>query len=164
MQPAFALLPLSISSTPDIIELIKAWFSILKFLKTKPPQSIKQNGDGQNIILQNCDGDIKIVNGNVYNTFIMSDIGKTTEPLQAPIRRGATGLEIRSKHNLVEKYTLEEIQNFVTIRPTSEILRSEVEVILGVVSPVFEGGGIWKFRYGSALINAKLNDEISLVE
>jgi hypothetical protein len=158
LQPAFAMLPsLSLGAT-SVIDLIKSWFDILKFLKGRPPSKIIQKGDGQNLIIQNEKGDNYTVNGNVYNTFIMADIGHLANPYQIPFKSGAKNLKLRQSNRVIGEYTADDVSNFASIRPQSEAVISEIDAILSVVSPVFEGDGVWKFRYGSSILTAKIID------
>jgi hypothetical protein len=46
----------------------------------------------------------------------------------------------------------------VPIQPESEILSHTIEIVISVISPVFEGEGIWRFKYGGTSISAKILD------
>jgi len=159
MQPAFALLPSASLGITTIAEMVKAWLSLLKHLGQKPPVAINQYGDGQNVIIENATGDTQIVNGNIYNTFIMGNIGYYASAFQAPMNFGATGMKLKSRGKVIAEYSRNDVEQFVKIQPESDIVTSKIEAILSVVSPVLEGEGIWKFKYGGATIPAKISDD-----
>jgi hypothetical protein len=158
LQPAFAMLPSISLGISSPIELIKNWLEILKFLGQKPPKSIQKSTTGQNVIVENAIGDTMIVNGNVINTFIIGDIGRPANAFQAPLRAGATGLKLKSNGKVFAEYSKRDIEQFVPIQPESEILSHTIEIVISVISPVFEGEGIWRFKYGGTSISAKILD------
>lgn len=163
LQPAFALLPTASLGISTIAEMVKAWLSLLKFLEQKPPKSINQNGDGQNVIIENTKGETQVVNGNIYNTFVMGNIGHYASAFQEPLKVGANGMQLKSGGKIIAEYSQKDVETFVSIQPESEILTSKIEAILSVISPVFEGQGIWRFKYGGSTIPATVADDQFLV-
>jgi hypothetical protein len=143
----------------DVATLIKAWLDLLKFLKGQPPQKVQNIDNGSGLQIENINGQTTIVNGNIYNTFIMNGIGGDAEKLEIPVRRGAKKLELKHRGRKIGSYDAADLSNFKAIKPKDKPLESEVEAILEVVSPVLEGEGMWRFKYGRMSITAKLADE-----
>jgi hypothetical protein len=81
LQPAFAMFPSLSFGIKDIPELIKAWLDLLKFLKGKPPQNVQTVETGNAVQLKNVDGNVTIINGNVYNSFTLNNVGADASKL-----------------------------------------------------------------------------------
>ncbi|QOZ53500.1 hypothetical protein XH90_20585 [Bradyrhizobium sp. CCBAU 53338] len=97
-MPALAL------GIKDIHSLIKAWFDLMKFLRGQPPQRVQNVSNGNALSIENASGQTQVFNGNVYNTFIIGDIGSDAEKLELPIRRGATKLELKQGRKKITTY------------------------------------------------------------
>ncbi|MDR6304742.1 hypothetical protein GGQ85_002455 [Nitrobacter vulgaris] len=158
-QTAFAALPALSFGIKDVTGLIKAWLDLLKFLKGQPPQKVQNVTNGNALQIENVTGQSTIINGNVYNTFILNGIGGDAEKLELPIRHGAKKLELKQGRRKIGSYDAADLSNFRAIKPKDKPLESEIEVILEVVAPVLEGQGMWRFKYGRMSITAKLVDE-----
>ncbi|MGY4505468.1 hypothetical protein ACVWYH_009425 [Bradyrhizobium sp. GM24.11] len=115
--------------------------------------------NGNALSIENASGQTQIINGNVYNTFIMADIGNDAEKLELPIKRGATKLELRQGKRKIATYSPDDLATFRRIKPSDKPIESEIDAILEVVSPVLEGEGMWRFKYGRMSLTAKLVDE-----
>jgi hypothetical protein len=79
--------------------------------------------------------------------------------LVAPVRKGARELELFQDRKRIATYSPDDVTNFRPIKPTESPIESEIDAIVEVVSPVFEGEGMWRFRYGRMSLTAKLLDE-----
>ncbi|QWG11270.1 hypothetical protein KMZ29_16080 [Bradyrhizobium sediminis] len=158
-QTAFAALPALSFGIKDVAGLIKAWLDLLKFLKGQPPQKVQNVTNGTALQLENVSGQTTIVNGNVYNTFILNGIGTDAEKLELPAKHGAEKLELKSRGHRIGSYSKSDLSNFKPIKPKDKPIESEIEAILEVVAPVLEGDGMWRFKYGRTSITAKLTDE-----
>lgn len=158
-QTTFAALPALALGVKDIHGLIKAWLDLLKFLKGMPPQKVQHVSNGNALQIENSSGDIHVVNGNVYNTFIINDIGADAEKLQLPIASGAKKLELKRGNKKIATYDPTDISGFKRIKPAEKPIESEIDAILEVVSPVLDGEGMWKFKYGRMSLTAKLADD-----
>lgn len=158
-QAAFAALPALSFGIKDVAGLIKAWLDLLKFLKGQPPQKVQNVSKGNALQIENVSGQSTVINGNVYNTFILNGIGGDAEKLELPVRRGAKKLELKQGGRKIGSYDATDLSNFRAIKPKDKPLESEIEAILEVVSPVLEGEGMWRFKYGRMSITAKLADE-----
>jgi hypothetical protein len=159
LQSTLPALPSLALGVKDIPELIKQWLDILKFLKGSPPQKIQNVKNGNAVQIENISGENTVINGNIYNTFIFNDIGRDAAKLEAPVRRGAKRLDVLKGRRKIGSYTAADLQSFRSIRPQNKPIESEIEAILEVIAPVFEGEGVWRFRYGRASLTAKLMDE-----
>jgi len=159
LQPAFALLPSLSLDVKDIPHLLKAWLDLLKFLKGHPPQKVQNVSNGNAVQIENVTGDVQIVNGNIYNTLIFNDVGKDAAKLEVPARRGANKLTLLQGKRKLGTYSREDLAQFKPIRPVGRPIVSEIEAIVEVVSPVFEGESVWRFRYGQMRLTAKIDDE-----
>jgi hypothetical protein len=73
VQPAFHMFPSLSFGIEHIPQLIKAWLDLLKFLKGKPPQRVQTVADGNAVQIENNDGNVTIINGNVYNSFTLNN-------------------------------------------------------------------------------------------
>jgi hypothetical protein len=158
-QSTFPALPGLLLGVKDVATLIKTWLDLLKFLKGQPPQKIQNVDNGNALQLENVSGQTTIINGNVYNTFILNGIGHDAEKLEIPVKVGARQLELRHKGRRISTYDATDLSNFKAIKPKDKPLESEIEAILEVVAPVLEGEGMWRFKYGRMSITAKLADE-----
>lgn len=154
--PAFASIFLNVK---DVASLIKAWLDILKFLRGQPPTRTQHVENGNGLQIENASGQTIVVNGNIYNTFLLNGIGQDAEKLQIPTKAGAKKLELKRNGRRIATYDAAELSTFGAIKPAEKPLESEVEAILEVVAPVLEGDGQWRFKYGRMSITAKLTDE-----
>ncbi|WP_194476152.1 hypothetical protein [Bradyrhizobium sp. CCBAU 53338] len=103
-QSTFPALPALALGIKDIHSLIKAWFDLMKFLRGQPPQRVQNVSNGNALSIENASGQTQVFNGNVYNTFIIGDIGSDAEKLELPIRRGATKLELKQGRKKITTY------------------------------------------------------------
>lgn len=158
-QSTFQAFPGLLLGVKDVHGLIKSWLDLLKFLKGQPPQKITSVSNGNALSIENASGQTQVVNGNVYNTFIINDIGHDAQKLDLPIKRGAKKLELRRGTKRIATYSADDIAGFQRIRPTDKPIESEIDAILEVVAPVLEGEGMWRFRYGRMSLTAKLMDD-----
>jgi hypothetical protein len=158
-QSVFPALPGLLLGVKDVASLIKAWLDLLKFLKGQPPQKVQNVSNGNALQLESASGQTTIINGNVYQTFLLNGIGSDAEKLELPTRNGAKKLELKRHGRRIGAYDAADLSNFKAIKPTDKPIESEIEAILEVVAPVLEGEGMWRFRYGRMSITAKLTDE-----
>jgi hypothetical protein len=128
-------------------------------LKGQPPQKIQNVTNGNALQLESVSGNTTIVNGNVYNTFLLNNIGSDAEKLETPTKIGAKKLELRHGSRKIGSYDASDLSHFRSIKPKDKPLESEIEAILEVVAPVLEGEGMWRFKYGRMSITAKLTDD-----
>jgi hypothetical protein len=159
LQPTFAMLANLSLGVEDIPELIKSWFDLLKFLKGQPPQHIQKVKSGNAVQIKNVEGDVQVVNGNVYNTFIFNNVGRDAAKLEVPTKHGAKNLELYRGRRKIGTYNANDLAQFRPIKPAANPIESEIEVIVEVVAPVLEGEGVWRFKYGRMTLTAKLMDE-----
>jgi hypothetical protein len=109
LQPAFAMLPSLTFGIDDIPGLIKAWFDLLKFLKNKPPKRVQKVKDGNALQVENVDGNVTVVNGNVYNGCIINNVGADASKLEAPVKKGARQLELVRGREKIATYTPDDV-------------------------------------------------------
>lgn len=159
LQPTFALLPSLALDVKDVPHLIKAWLDILKFLKGQPPQTIQKVDNGNAVQIKNSKGDVQIMNGNVYNTLVFNNVGKDAAKLNAPTRRGSKKLNLVQGKRKIASYNAIELSEFKPIRPADIPIESKIQAIVEVISPVLDGDGMWRFRYGQMRLTAKLTDD-----
>jgi hypothetical protein len=159
LQPAFAMFPSLSLDIKDIPELIKAWLDTLTFLKGKPPQNVQTVQKGNAVQIKNAEGNVTIINGNVYNSFLLNNVGADAAKLEAPIKKGARELELFRGHKRIATYNADDVAQFRAIKPTENPIESEIDAIVEVISPVLEGEGMWRFKYGRIYLTAKLLDE-----
>jgi hypothetical protein len=112
--PALAGLSLNVK---DVAALVKAWLDLLKFLKGQPPQKIQNVTNGNALQLENVSGQVTIINGNIYNTFLLNNIGNDAEKLEAPTKIGAKKLELRQRGRKISSYDVTDLSNFRSIKP-----------------------------------------------
>lgn len=135
------------------------WLDLLKFLKGQPPQRVQNVDNGNALLLENANGETTIINGNVYQTFLLNGIGNDAEKLEIPIKHGAQKLQLKRQGRKLATYDAADLSSFKAIKPTDQPLVSEIEAILEVIAPVLQGDGMWKFKYGRMSITAKLDDD-----
>lgn len=153
-----AILP-SIVDIKDIPELIKGWLDLLSFLKGKPAQRVQTVQKGNAVQIENAHGNVTNINGNVYNSFVINNIGTDASKLEAPVKKGARELELFSGRKRIASYSPDDVAQFRPIKPTENPIKSEIDAIVEVVAPVFQGQGMWRFRYGRMFLTAKLLDD-----
>lgn len=153
-----ALLP-SIVDIKDIPELIKGWLDLLSFLKGKPPQRVQTVQSGNAVQIENVYGNVTNINGDVYNSFVINNIGADASKLEAPIKKGARELELFRGRKRIASYSQDDVAQFRPIKPTENPIESEIDAIVEVVAPVFQGQGMWRFRYGRMFLTANLLDD-----
>jgi hypothetical protein len=158
-QSGFAALPALSFGIKDVHGLIKAWLDILKFLQGHPPQNVQTVTKGNALQIENANGEIHVVNGNIYNTLVINNIGKDAERLQVPTKHGADRVELKQGRRKIASYSAKDLENFKSVKPTDKPLVSEIDAILEVIAPVLEGEGMWRARYGRLPLTAKLTDE-----
>lgn len=156
LLPMFPALSLGVSSIP---KYLKIGFDLLKSLKGSPPKSVKQSGDGKNVNVENRDGIVFVLNGNIYTHLVMGDFGKEAAALKTPISMGSDGLTLKSNSNVVAEYTSEDVSHFVPFRPAQDPITTEMTAFLTVVSPVLQGDGRWRFKFGDTNIVAEIDDK-----
>jgi hypothetical protein len=159
LQPAFAMLPSLSFGISDIPELIKAWLDLLTFLKGKPPQRVQTVQKGNAVQVENVNGNVTTVNGNVYNTLIFHNVGADASKLDVPVKKGARQLELIKGRKIIATYTPDDAAQFRAIKPTENSIESEIDAIVEVVAPVLQGEGMWRFKYGRMYLTAKLLDD-----
>jgi hypothetical protein len=159
LQPAFAHMATLSLGIADVPELIKTWLDLLKFLKGEPPKVVQTVTSGNAIQIDNLNGDSQVVNGNVYNTFIFNNIGRDAAKLELPTKHGAKHLELLRGKRKIATYDSTDLSHFRAIKPAAEPIESEIEAILEVIAPVFEGDGVWRFKYGRMSMTAKILDD-----
>ena len=158
VQPAFAMFPSLSFGIDDIPGLIKVWFDLFKHPKGKPPKSVQTVKEGSTAV-QNVDGNVMVVNGNVYNGCIINNVGADAAKLEAPVKKGAKELELVRRDKPIAVYTPDDVAQFRAIKPAEEPIHSEIDAIVEVVAPVLMGEGMWRFKYGRMSLTAKLLDE-----
>jgi hypothetical protein len=139
--------------------LIKQWLDLLKFLKGESPKNVQTVTNGNAVKIENNHGDVQVVNGNVLNTFLILNVGRDAEKLEVPAKHGADKLELYKGRRKIATYGAADLASFRPIKPAGKPIESEIEAILEVIAPVFEGEGVWRFRYGKMTLTAKLLDE-----
>ncbi len=159
LQPAFALMPLLSFGVRDVPELIKRWFDLLKFLKGEPAKVIQHVDNGNAVQIESASGEIQIVNGNVYNTFIFNNVGRDAAKLDVPTKRGAKQMELYRGKRRIGTYSVDDLSSFRPIKPADTPLESEIKAIVEIIAPVFEGEGVWRFKLGRMTLTAKLLDQ-----
>jgi hypothetical protein len=158
-QTVFPAMPTLLLGVKDIASLVKLWLDLLKFLKGQPPQKIQNVDSGNALQLENVSGEITVINGNVYNTFILNGVGADAQKLELPAQHGARKLDLKAQGRKIATYTKTDLLNFKPIKPTDKPIESEIDAILEVVAPVLEGEGMWRFKYGRMSLTAKLTDD-----
>jgi hypothetical protein len=158
-QPAFAMLPTLSLDINDIPGLIKGWLDLLKFLKGNPPRRVQTVHKGNAVQIENIAGDVTLINGNVYNSFVINNIGADASKLEAAVKKGARELQLIRNHKKIASYSQADVAQFRPIKPTEDPLVNEIDAIVEVVAPVFQGQSMWRFRYGRMSLTAKLLDD-----
>ena len=156
IQTVLAVFPTGIS---DIPELIKGWLDLLSFLKGAPPQRVQTVQKGNAVQIENAHGNVTNINGNVYNSFVINNIGLDASKLEAPVKKGAKELELLRGRKRIASYNQDDVAQFRPIKPEANPIKSEIDAIVEVVAPVFQGQGMWRFRYGRMFLTAKLLDD-----
>jgi len=158
-QAAFPLAAQVFDGVKTVGEMIKVWLDIQKHLKGEPPRSIQKIKNGNAVHIENNSGQVIVINGDLLNAFNALDVGSSVQKIAAPFKHKAESLVIKENHRKLGSYTAEEAQSFKRIALDEKPLETSGEVLLTVKSPVLEGDGLWRFRYGSSTIIARMHDE-----
>jgi hypothetical protein len=159
LQPAFAMFPSLSFGIDDIPGLIKIWFDLLKHLKGSAPKRVQTVKEGNAVQVENVDGNVMVVNGNIYHGCIINNVGRDAAKLEAPVRKGARQLELVRGRTKIGTYTPDDVAQFRPIKPTEHPIESEIDAIVEVVAPVLQGEGMWRFKYGRMALTAKVLDK-----
>src|SRR5207302_282917 len=79
--------------------------------------------------------------------------------LKLPMRVGAQKMELVQGVRKIAVYDAAELSEFRTIKPANDPLISEIDVILEIVGPIFEGEAVWRFKLGRMKLTAKIVDD-----
>src|SRR6516165_10774360 len=93
------------------------------------------------------------------STTYLQQRSRDATKLELPIRRGAKTMELYRGKRRIGTYDAEDVSEFKPIKPTTSPIESEIEAILEVIAPVFEGEGVWRFKYGRMSLTGRLTDE-----
>lgn len=164
-QSLLPLLNTGSNSPSDMGAWIKAWFDLLKHLDGSPPSSVlKATNSPGSVQVQNVKGHKINIPINVYNTFNIYDLGRYAEQIGKPLKRNANKLEILVGRRKAANFNKREAASLRSVRRPETTLEQEVEVLLKVVAPVFEGNGLWRFSRGRNTITAAIGDPKFLAE
>jgi hypothetical protein len=158
-QPFFAQMAASSFGISDVPGLIKAWFDLLKFLKGDPPRVTQKVENGNAVQIENANGQTQVINGNVYNFFLIANVGRDAAKLETPSKQGAEELQLYRGERKIATYTAQDLSKFRPIKPLEAPLESEIKAIVEVIAPVFQGEGVWRFKFGHMTLTARLLDE-----
>ncbi|MBC8793930.1 MAG: hypothetical protein C6Y20_20210 [Tagaea sp. CACIAM 22H2] len=152
-------------SATDYFGLLKSWFDLLRHLGGKPPTQVQKITNSPNAIqIQNSDGATIITSPIIYNIFNNFDIGKHAGLVAKPLRGRADGFEISVGKKKAANFNKREATALKSVQRTENQLEQESIVLLKVVAPVFEGGGMWRFSRGKNVITASIQDPKFLAE
>ncbi len=140
-------------------EMIKVWLDIQKHLQGEPPKLVQKVINGNAVQIENNSGQVIVINGNIYNAFNALDVGNSGQKIAAPFKRRAESLTIREDHRDLGTYSAKDATSFKRVASAEQPLETTGEVFLTVKSPVLEGDGLWRFRYGASTITARMNDD-----
>jgi hypothetical protein len=136
------------------------WLDLAKFLKGKPPKTVTQNvSNGNAVQIENASGEVQVVNGNVYNFFIGTDVAQDVAKLKLPVKRGATALEAYRGDKKIASYSGHDLSKLKPIKPFKDGLKSEIKTIVEVTAPEFDDEGEWRLKHGRKKLTARLLDE-----
>lgn len=146
----------------DLFTAIKDAVSLLSHLKGHAPQATQNAGDGA-IQVTNHDGQVTIVNGNVFNIVINADLGKNAEQfLGRPLKKEANSAQIRVGSKIAANANRASAESFVSLGGGEELGTYFTETHLTIQTVVLEGDGLWRFSDGRNKFRAAINDKAFL--
>lgn len=150
---------LAMLSAPNgLFDTIKSVIEFYKFLKGEPPKSTKKAETG-GMIVENNEGDITQVNGNVYNVTLNLNSGDALEKF---VKKG-----LRAENDeLSMVYRGEEIAHvaggdskyFKTLPMGQKLSENQTEMVVRIAAPILHGNARWKFHDGRGMLSAEIED------
>jgi hypothetical protein len=68
-------------------------------------------------------------------------------------------MELYRGKRRIGTYDASDVSEFRPIKPAGNPIESDIEAILEVIAPVFEGEGVWRFKFGRMSLTARLTDD-----
>ena len=158
--------PENVDYTNNILGVLTVGFTTWKFLKGKKPQNTEKTDEGDYIIVNGDDNQIRVTK-NVYN-FILKDsvqelMAKNFDSLKD--EDNITSFEIKLKNDetilKIPKEEFEELSQYETTPAESERTDTSEET-LKIIRPSFERTLKSDFYWEGFKINAKITDEVFL--
>lgn len=148
-----------ISSPKDFIDLIKESVKAWIHLKGKTPKTIEPINNGFKV--ENQNGEITYINGNVFNIITNVSAGKAVEEfIKRPLESGVDFVKVKSKtFDEVLNVNKDQAHAFVTVEAEKPIMEQEYRVGLIIESPTFKEGNKWRFFDGSSSFHADILDQ-----
>lgn len=146
----------------DLISLIKGSMKAWIHLGGNPPKSITH--EENQIKIENQNGQITYINGDVYNIINDARAGKAVEDfIRKPLESDISGLHIFSKktHETI-RIEQKDAGAFVPLDMEKPLMEQEIKMGLIIESPTFKEGNKWKFFDGQNSFYADIEDEAFL--
>ncbi|MHC8509870.1 MAG: hypothetical protein ACYYKD_10875 [Rhodospirillales bacterium] len=141
-------------------DFIKSCFGLFKHLGGKPAKSMNYEGD-MGCQVQNEKGNNTIVNIGTFNIVMDPRTGSAAKKFgNKPLSSVANILQVLEDDEVIAEANSDDAACFVGISSEETLIDQVVEMVLVVVSPVFQGQGKWKFFDGQGTISAKIEDEV----
>ncbi len=136
--------------------------ALLKHLKGSQPKTAT-HVDGGSVQVENNDGQITVVNGDIYNVVLTSDLGKQTEQfLGRPLHKTADAVEVRVASQIAAIANRNNADSFVSLGKGEPLATHTSETYLTIQTVVLEGDGLWRFSDGRNKFRAAINDAVFL--
>jgi hypothetical protein len=148
----------------NLPEVIKSVLDLLKHLNGRKPA--KATHEGTKVTIENNNGNVIVVEGNVYSAAMNPETGTLTQGfVRDPLQTIAESIEVRSDSDRAPmRIEASESSAFGPLRELDqpdeqEIIQNEVTTILELTKPDLKGNSKWKFHDGRAAIQASMGDK-----
>jgi len=145
--------------TPDqLLEVVKGAFEVWKHLKGKPPAEVSQIG--QQINVTNNDGQIINVRTESFTLVMNPKAADAVDKFvnQALSVEGVDALRLGNEAKPIAHVAANEAAYFVPVAAVVPMSDNTLQMILTVISPVFQDGNKWRFSDGGSSFSAGILD------
>lgn len=156
----------NVSLVENILSIFSNTLNLKNFLKGKPPKETKQSDDGQQIIIENNEGNTFQIKTEVFNLYVNNPKidGLYTKAFTAIEKEdNIEGFKIKDSNkkelSLIPKESFDEmampLENVAG--DTRDVIKEGVYVQATRLS--FEEGNVWGFVYDGNKVTAKITDD-----
>lgn len=153
----------NIEYAANLVSIITGVIGVAQFLKGEKPSIIETLNNGSTK-LENINGNVTIINNNVYNVYsspsVQGSLKSTFESLESDVN--ITGFDLLDKKENQISHVIREEFPFITGMPESDLKIDEkileVHASLNIVSMDWELKKKWEFYYLGNKISAKIKD------
>lgn len=142
----------------QLLEVVKGAFELWKHLKGTPPAAVQPMGD--HIAVTNNNGSIYNVRTESFTLVMNTKAADAAEKFvnQALSVDGVDSLQLGGEAEPIARVSADEARYFVPVAVTVPVSDNTNNMVLTVISPVFQEGNKWRFSDGGPGFSATILD------